>query len=167
MKLKLKLKLRKSEERPETTGTQKFDQVSEVYHKLELNELAAKFNTSLRQGLDETEASNRLTKLGPNRIKQSKEKKWKKVFWYFFGGFGGLFSAAAVLCILSWEPLGSLGGQTPQLINLALGIMLILVVLIQGGFNAFQDWSSQRVMNSIRNMMPSNAYVIRNGKEVF
>jgi sodium/potassium-transporting ATPase subunit alpha len=43
--------------------------------------------------------------------------------------------------------------------------MLILVIFIQAGFTAFQDWSSSKVMNSIRNMMPTETHVIRNGME--
>jgi sodium/potassium-transporting ATPase subunit alpha len=43
--------------------------------------------------------------------------------------------------------------------------MLILVVLLQAAFSAFQDWSSSKVMKSIKNMMPSTAIVIRNGVE--
>lgn len=166
--MKIKIKERKAEK-----STNKVDAVrdqeqepTENYHKLTLSELAAQFSTSITNGLDENQAAKLLIEHGPNRIKQKKPNQFVKYFMYFFSGFGALFSAAAVLCILAWQPIGALNGETPQILNLALGVMLILVVIIQGFFNAFQDWSSQKVMNSIKNMMPSNAYVIRGGKEV-
>lgn len=150
----------------EEVRNQEIPDVPEVFHKMTLDELEAKFGTSVHNGLDSTKAANLLLHNGPNRIKQKKENKFKKIVGYFLSGFGSLFLFAAVLCILAWQPLGSLGGQTPDPVNLALGVMLILVIVIQAGFNGFQDWSSQKVMNSIKNMMPSNAYVFRNGSEV-
>lgn len=141
-------------------------EMTEDYHKLTLHQLTQIFSTSLDNGHDDFAAKKLLAEIGPNQIKQIKQNRFLKIVGYFFSGFGILFFGAAVLCILAWQPLGSLGEQEPQLINLALGVMLLLVVVIQGMFNAFQDWSSQKVMNSIKNMMPSSAYVIREGKEV-
>lgn len=63
--------------------------------------------------------------------------------------------------ILSYKPLGE---PNPSLINLALGIVLIIVVVIQAVFAAYQDWSTSRVMKSIKNMLPSETLVIRDGQ---
>ena len=43
--------------------------------------------------------------------------------------------------------------------------MLIAVFLAQAGFNAWQDWSSSRVMASITNMLPENCLVKRDGRQ--
>jgi sodium/potassium-transporting ATPase subunit alpha len=56
-------------------------------------------------------------------------------------------------------------GQPPDITNLGLGILLIVVIFLQAIFSAFQDWSSNKVMSSIKNMMPSQATVIREGNE--
>lgn len=141
-------------------------EMTEDYHKLTLTQLTQIFSTSLDNGLDSVAAGKILVEYGPNRITSKKESRFFKIVGYFLSGFGMLFFGAAVMCILAWQPIGALDNQQPQMINLALGIMLLLVVIIQGLFNAFQDWSSQKVMSSIKNMMPSNAYVIRDGKEV-
>lgn len=45
----------------------------------------------------------------------------------------------------------------------ALAIVLVAVFVIQAMFNMFQDWSSSRVMSSIKNMLPEDSMVIRNG----
>ena len=39
-------------------------------------------------------------------------------------------------------------------------------MFLKASFSAFQDWSSSRVMKSIKNMMPNSALVIRNGHEI-
>ena len=41
-----------------------------------------------------------------------------------------------------------------------------LKTVLQAAFSAFQDWSSTKVMKSIKNMMPSSTTVIRNGVEM-
>lgn len=138
----------------------------ETFHKQTLHELAENFNTCAKNGLNSVVATQLFHKNGPNKIRQRGENLFLKILSYFFAGFGSLFFVAAILCILAWRPLGALDGNTPDPINLSLGVMLVVVIFIQAGFNAFQDWSSTRVMKSIKNMMPSNADVIRSGKEV-
>lgn len=39
--------------------------------------------------------------------------------------------------------------------------MLLAVFFIQAAFNMFQDWSTSRVMSSIKDMLPENCEVIR------
>lgn len=116
--------------------------------------------------MDAKLATNLLEQNGPNKIKQQRSNMFLKILSYFFSGFGSLFFLAAIICVLAWRPLGAIENSQPDLSNLALAILLCLVIVIQAGFNAFQDWSSTKVMKSIKNMMPSNAYVIRNGKEM-
>ena len=56
---------------------------------------------------------------------------------YFLGGFGGMLSIAAIICIICYKPLGL---PNPDPSTLALGILLFVVIIIQGVFNAWQDW---------------------------
>jgi sodium/potassium-transporting ATPase subunit alpha len=42
-----------------------------------------------------------------------------------------------------------LGNPNPQVANLALGVILVGVVVLQTAFNAWQDVSTSRVMASI------------------
>lgn len=60
---------------------------------------------------------------------------------------------------ISWRSLGN----PPALANLALAIVLLAVFFIQAVFNAWQDWSSSRVMASITAMLPESCLVLRNG----
>jgi sodium/potassium-transporting ATPase subunit alpha len=83
----------------------------ENFHKMTLTELEDLLHTSIHKGLDRNNASQLLLKYGPNKIKQKKKHPFKKIFGYFFSGFGTLFFFAAILCILAWRPLGALGGN--------------------------------------------------------
>lgn len=138
----------------------------EKFHVVSADELASQLSTSLTDGLDSNVAAQLLLKQGKNKITQRKRSPIARILGYFFSGFSSLFLIAATICILAWKPIGGLGGETPDPVNLDLGVLLIFVIIVQAGFNAFQDWSSTKIMKSIRNMMPCMAYVIRNGKEV-
>src|SRR5277367_3771510 len=93
---------------------------------------------------------------------------------YFFGGFGGMLALAAIISIICYRPLGD---PNPDSSNLALGILLIVVICIQGGFNAWQDWvfyhytltlnaqSSSKIMASITKMIPAECLILRDGQQ--
>lgn len=82
-----------------------------------------------------------------------------QIFGYFFKGFGAILLVGCILVFISWKPLG----QPPALANLALAIVLLAVFFIQAAFNAWQDWSSSRVMASITAMLPESCLVMRGG----
>lgn len=87
---------------------------------------------------------------------------FKQIFGYFFKGFGAVLLVGAILVFVSWKPLG----EPPAVANLALAIVLLAVFFIQAAFNAWQDWSSSRVMNSITNMLPDQCFLLRDGKQI-
>jgi P-type E1-E2 ATPase len=84
-----------------------------------------------------------------------------QIMGYFFGGFGSILLCAGILVFVSWKPLG----DPPAQANLALACVLIAVWIIQAAFNAWQDWSTSRVMASIGTMLPDQCIVIRNGSQ--
>lgn len=139
------------------------DELSQYdYHKLTLEELTKHFQVSLTSGLDKDYAANLLVKNGKNLIKHDHENPLKILYKYLLTGFCGVLWIGALICFLAWKPIG----QPPDPTNLGLGILLVIVILLQAAFTAFQDWSSNRVMKSIKNMMPCSASVIRNGVEL-
>jgi len=58
-----------------------------------------------------------------------------------------------------------LGNPNPQASNLALAVVLLVVVVLQAIFNAWQDFSTSRVMASIQEMLPDDVVVLRDGAE--
>jgi sodium/potassium-transporting ATPase subunit alpha len=81
---------------------------------------------------------------------------------YCFGGFGSLLLVGGVLCLVAWRPLGN----PPAAANAALGVVLIIVFFIQAFFNAWQDFTSSRVMASITSMLPDDCLITRDGIQV-
>lgn len=54
-------------------------------------------------------------------------------------------------------------GDPPSPPNLALAVVLLIVVAIQAGFNAYQDFSTSRILDSITGMLPAEVTVTRDG----
>jgi len=48
-----------------------------------------------------------------------------------------MLTAAGIICLICYKPLGE---PNPDGSDLALGVLLFVVVMIQGVFNAWQDW---------------------------
>ena len=130
------------------------------FHTVEPSALAQRFNVLPDAGLDTTAASRRLERNGKNILTQKKNRYWLKLLNYAFGGFCSILWIGVIIFFISWRPLGN----PPQAYNLALAIVVLIVIFFQAIFNAFQDWSTQKVMNSILHLLPENAVVIRDGE---
>jgi sodium/potassium-transporting ATPase subunit alpha len=104
----------------------------------------------------------RLTEHGKNLPSPPPTHYFKTTFGYFFKGFGSILLVGSILVFVSWKPLG----EPPAIANLALAIVLLAVFFIQAAFNAWQDWSSSRVMASITTMLPDSCLLQRNGSQV-
>lgn len=126
--------------------------IEQVYHE---------FSTSPTYGLSHTEVTERQKQYGRNALSAPPSGWFWKTLKYLFGGFGSVLFIASILVFISWKPLG----QPPALANLALAIVLALVFAIQALFSFFQDWSSSRVMASIKNMLPDECLTLRDGKQ--
>jgi sodium/potassium-transporting ATPase subunit alpha len=137
--------------------------VTEIsYHKLAVDDIAFMLETSVRDGLADSKAAERLISNGKNRIEHKGKNPVLKFISFFFTGFCGLIWIAALICLLAWKPIGEPNSDP---INLALAILLVVVIFLQAAFTAFQDWSSNQVMKSIRSLIPNSATVIRDGVE--
>jgi sodium/potassium-transporting ATPase subunit alpha len=119
-------------------------------------------STSLTQGLSQDQIKRKSEEYGKNMPAPPVTHRFQQWFGYFFKGFGSILFVGAILVFVAWRPLG----DPPVLANLALAIVLVAVWLIQAAFNMWQDWSTSRVMASIKNMIPEECLVIRDGVQV-
>jgi sodium/potassium-transporting ATPase subunit alpha len=133
------------------------------WHLISLDEVYNRLSTSRTQGLSADQAQRKLSEFGKNTPSRPPTHYTKTIFGYFFKGFGSILLIGAILVFVSWKPLGE---PAPAVANLALAIVLLAVFFIQAAFNAWQDWSSSRVMASITNMLPDNCVVLRDGIQV-
>lgn len=130
------------------------------WHILTPQEVEKKSGVDPSVGLSSDEVQRRLQKYGKNQMSPIPTPWFWTIFGYFFRGFGSLLLTASILVFICWKPLGE---PDPAVANLALAIVLLAVFFIQAAFNAFQDWSSSRVMASITAMLPENCLLLRNG----
>ncbi|KAK0457306.1 uncharacterized protein EV420DRAFT_1550084 [Desarmillaria tabescens] len=105
--------------------------------------------------------TRRLAQNGKNVITPPPKILAKRIFFYIFGGFGSLLFVASIICFLAWRPLGD---PNPATANLALAVVLLIVIMIQAVFNAWQDFTTSRTMNSIAAMLPLDVLVTRDGR---
>ncbi|TVY58422.1 Sodium/potassium-transporting ATPase subunit alpha [Lachnellula cervina] len=132
------------------------------WHILSPNEIYTRLSTSPAQGLSSEQCKRRLTEYGKNTPSAPPTHHFLLILGYLFKGFGSILLVGSILVFVSWKPLG----QPPAQANLALGIVLFAVFVIQAAFNAWQDWSSSRVMASITTMLPDDCLMLRDGNQV-
>ncbi|OAA72196.1 ATPase, P-type, transmembrane domain protein [Cordyceps fumosorosea ARSEF 2679] len=132
------------------------------YHQLSTDQITQQLNVSRTEGLSASAAGHRQQREGRNTLPKAKTNYWKKVLGYVFGGFCSVLWVGVVIFFICWKPLSN----PPSPVNLALAILVIIVIALQAGFSAFQDWSTQRTMKSITDLLPSEALVVRDGQTV-
>ncbi|KAF9263793.1 calcium ATPase [Marasmius fiardii PR-910] len=130
------------------------------WHTLPVNEVCNLLGVTDKAGLDLPMVARRQKRDGKNIIKPPPSNLGKKIFFGFFGGFGSLLFGSSIICFIAWRPLGD---PNPSLANLALAIVLLITMIIQAVFNLWQDYTTGRVMASIKNMLPLEISVVREG----
>ncbi|KAF5000455.1 hypothetical protein FGRMN_1786 [Fusarium graminum] len=130
------------------------------YHELQAEQLCQQLNVSLDAGLSESSAATRLERDGKNSLPHPKTNYIKRTLKYIFGGFCSVLWVGAIIFFLCWQPLSN----PPSNQNLSLAVLIIIVIFLQAGFSAFQDWSTAKTMNSILDLLPSFAMVKRDGE---
>ena len=131
------------------------------WHTLSVEELQKRWQVDSTRGLSTDQVQRRLQQHGKNVMSPLPTRWFWIVFGYFFKGFGIVLLVGSILVFVAWQPLG----QPPATANLALAIVLLAVFFIQAAFNAWQDWSSSRVMASITAMLPESCLLIRDSTQ--
>lgn len=129
------------------------------FHTIGADEVLKHLQVEQKHGLTNSAAAANLQRDGPNTLPKVRDGYFLKLFWYLFGGFCSILWFGVLVFFLCWRPLSS----PPSIPNLALAILVIIVILLQASFSAFQDWSTTRTMNSILDLVPSEAMVVRDG----
>ncbi|KAK5074266.1 hypothetical protein LTR64_006590 [Lithohypha guttulata] len=153
---------RQVEERKAKSAKDKtVDELIDVdWHILSESETCKKLLTDPAYGLSDYQIQSARSLYGKNVPSPPPSRLLQKIFWYMFGGFGTILLIGGILVFIAWKPLGE---PNPAQANLALAIVLLVVFVIQALFNAWQDFSSSRVMKSITSMLPEECHVLRNG----
>jgi Ca2+-transporting ATPase len=109
-------------------------------------------------GLYANEAEERLKKYGYNLIPEKKKHRlYKKLIIQFKNLFNVLLLIAALLSFITGWSANDTG-------SIQMGIAILGVVIISVLFNLFQEHRAERAVEAIRNLVPMNARVIRDGQ---
>ncbi|CAN2388096.1 potassium:proton exchanging ATPase activity [Pristimantis euphronides] len=135
-------------------------------HKIDIEELEARYETSLLKGLTSARAAEILARDGPNALTPPKgTPEIIKFLKQMIGGFSLLLWAGAILCWIAYGIQYAQDNSTPR-DNLYLAIVLAVVVFLTGCFAYFQEAKSTNIMASFNQMIPQQAIITRDGEKL-
>jgi Ca2+-transporting ATPase len=122
------------------------------FHHLSVEQVFAALGSD-PQGLSPAEAQNRLTRYGPNVLREPPRTPLIRIL---------LANFTHLMALLLWIGGGiAFAAQMPTL-----GIAIWLVNLINGLFSFWQEYKAEQATAALRRMLPSYARVRRGGEEV-
>ncbi|MDP4027995.1 MAG: cation-transporting P-type ATPase [Gallionella sp.] len=134
-------------------------------HRHAIEELYAYLHSGA-DGLSQTEAIQRLTRYGANRIEEIAAQpliaglpfagKLLKEFTHFFALI--LWLAAGLAFVAEWKDPGQ--GMA------MLGYAVLGVILINGLFSFWQEYRAEKALAALRNLLPHHTTALRDGKAV-
>ncbi len=128
-------------------------------HLISLDNLFKKLNSN-KEGLNSNEAITRIQEFGENIISEKNDVspivKYLKNFANFF----------AILLITGSALAFFAEFLNPGDGNIYIGFALIIVVFLNATFTFIQEYQSEKIMDSFKNMMPSKIQVLRDGKRI-
>lgn len=122
------------------------------WHLLSIHEIAELLN-STPSGIDNTTASERLSEYGKNEIEDKKKRTILQMVLHQLIDF--MILVLIVVAIIS----GILGDLTDTLIILA-------IIIINAAVGFIQEYRSEKAMEALKNMVPTNAKVVREGQVI-
>lgn len=135
-------------------------------HYAKIEDLCQRFGTSVTDGLAVDQVAALRLVHGSNVLTPPRQRSYVILFLeQLVSGFSSILWLAAIVIFLSWQPLGSVGGATPQLINVGVAIVLLLVIFISAVFNFWQEVRSIAILQAFSHIIPRRACVIRGGVE--
>jgi P-type Ca2+ transporter type 2C len=108
-------------------------------------------------GLTSSEAAERLRSSGLNVLPEKEKHRLRGILIQFKNLFNVLLIIAALLSFISGIISNDLG-------SINMGVVILVVVLISVVFSLFQEYRAEKAVEAIRELIPSNAKVKRDGQ---
>lgn len=125
--------------------------IPEKYWSHSPEELISIMGSSMDNGLSEEEADRRLTEYGPNRMESTGKNSALLIFLSQFKGPINLILIGATI-------ISFVAGDTTD------AVMILAIILISGILSFFQEYSSDRTVSQLLEVVRTKADVIRDGK---
>jgi len=124
----------------------------DAWHELEGAALTGPLQTSITEGLSETEAKARLSNVGPNELTEFRARNPLVIFLDQFRDFMiGVLLVAGFVSGLVGEPQDA--------------IAILVIVVLNALIGGIQTWRSERAVAVLRGMSAPNSLVVRDGTE--
>ncbi|MDF2535555.1 MAG: calcium-translocating P-type ATPase, SERCA-type, partial [Bacillales bacterium] len=114
-------------------------------------ELQAKLNVQIRQGLSVQEAADRLEKFGPNELMDGEKKSSLKLLLNQFKDF-------MVYVLLVAIVISAILGETAD------AVAIIAIVIVNGFLGFFQEKKAEKSLQALKNMSAPQMVALRGGK---
>lgn len=129
-----------------------------IYEK-EIEDIEDEFDTSVEEGLSEKEVRERKEKYGLNRIEIKEPPSWLSLFLRHLKEFVSILLLIVGTVALVTYFLGHGGG----LEHLAESVIIYAIVIINASVGAYQEHKSEQTAQRLREMIKTEAKVIRDG----
>ncbi len=146
-------------------NSQKFDFETDFScHSLNPDEVLDKLNVKQKQGLSVQEAQTRLQQVGKNELQEEEgESIWEKLIEQFDDPMVKLLLIAAFISLgISYFSQGH--GQEEDLPIWIEPFVIFLILIANGLIGLYQDYSAEKSMETLKNLMSRECTVLRNGE---
>jgi Ca2+-transporting ATPase len=109
------------------------------------------------EGLTSSEAADRLRLSGANVLPEKQKHRLQSILVQFKNLFNVLLIVAALLSFISGVTSNDQG-------SINMGVVILIVVVISVVFSLFQEYRAEKAVEAIRELIPSNAKVKRDGQ---
>ena len=134
-------------------------------HLVPITDLITRLSSNQVYGLTPAQVLTARALHGPNSLTPPPTPSYLRLFLrQLTAGFSLILWLSSLVILLSYQPLGSLNGATPQPVNIGVSVTLILVIVISAAFNLWQEVRSMQIIRAFTSLVPITARVIRDGE---
>jgi H+-transporting ATPase len=118
--------------------------------KIPVQQVLAKLDVQVGQGLSSAEANQRLSQYGPNAIVEKEESLFQKVLGYFIGPIAFMIEAAAIVSAIlgHWQDF----------------IIIIALLIFNAALDLWQDMKASNALAALKKGLAPEATALRDGK---
>ena len=111
------------------------------------------FGTDPKKGLSRTEAAQRLTHYGPNRIRSVRKEKWQ---WILFRQFTDVLIIILLIAAAISFAIGEIGDA----------VTIMIIVVLNGILGFIQEFKAEKAIEALQKMLSLRCRVLREGEKV-
>ncbi len=128
-------------------------------YSIDLGDLLEELHTDKVNGLHESDARERLTKEGPNKLEAQKKKS---TLSRFFGQFKDVMILILLAAALVSLVIAISGGENKEFFE---PLLILLIVVLNAVMGTVQEGKAERALEALQSLSAPKARVVRDGKD--